>query len=110
MKTIESQGAVSQFLVSVLPDETRRSYELLAGLNYPLNDYDALAKEIDACDRAEKQDTALIKTRSSILKRLMPTDFPIVSVQGALEKFHARLQFPDLSRFIPPLWIPPESF
>ena len=99
MKTIQSPEAISQFLFSILPDQTRMSYELLAGLDYPLNDYASLSEQI----KQQRQDWEADQCQAAdlILMHLMPLDFPIVSVQGALEKFHVRLPFPGTFRPFP---------
>lgn len=99
MKTIKSPEAIGQFLLSILPDQTRMSYELLAGLDYPLNDYASLAEQLK--QQRQGWEAEQCEAADNILTHLTPLDFPIVSVQGALEKYHVRLPFPDLSRFFP---------
>lgn len=106
MKTNECDENLGQFLIEMLPDETREAFKLLMSLPYPLNDYRSAAAQIKtACHQGPDKDSAAGPARF-VLQRLGPRDFPIATSRGALEKFSDHLHPSELSRFFPPIQIP----
>jgi hypothetical protein len=86
--------AVSQFLYSLLPASTRHTYELVASLTVPINDRDALARQLESKREAEKWDAARGAAAEEVLATFTAQDFPLVSTQGALEKINEHIAVP----------------
>jgi hypothetical protein len=105
MQKNNADETIGRFLFSALPDHTRLSYKLLAGLEFPLNDYASLKKQIG--ERQEEWDEDRRGAAERVLANLTPDDFPIITVQGALEKYHIRISFVDPSRFFRYGWALP---
>jgi hypothetical protein len=88
--------AVSQFLYTQLPRATRHVYELVAALTVPINDREALERQLETKREAEKWDAARRNAADEVLATFTAQDFPLVSTQGALEKINAHIARPNL--------------
>ncbi len=95
MSKQESLNIVSEFLISQMNMPLRRAYEMVASLQYPIadkNSFDQLLATVDEANGDCSEDQSVT---SLISNTFTPFDFPVTSPQSALEKFQARLSFPE---------------
>lgn len=100
MKT-EPKAVVQEFLWRNSPKHATNSMETLAGLKFPINDKYSFECALDSCKDEESK--MLLSTSFSA------SDFPILSIEGSLEKFFNKFQpfpFPFPLVPLPPIELP----
>ena len=100
MKT-EPKTVAQEFLWRNSPKHATNSMEILSGLKFPINDKYSFECALDSCKDEESK--MLLNTSFSV------NDFPILSIEGGLEKFFNKFQpfpFPFPLVPLPPIELP----
>ena len=109
MAKSETRDVVVDFIEGSLSDEGRELYALAAKIDYPIDDARTFRKAVDAATKGGSGKPG------DLLKKALPASaFPIMSVQGALEKLDAALPaelriVPTAHRGLPHPTIPPAA-
>jgi hypothetical protein len=105
----ETRDVVMDFIEGSLSDEGRELYALAAKIDYPIEDALSFRKAVDAASNGGSDQPG------DLLKKALPASaFPIMSVQGALEKLDAALPaqlriVPTAHRGLPHATVPPAA-
>jgi hypothetical protein len=109
MAKSETRDVVMDFIEGSLSDEGRELYALAAKIDYPIDDARTFRKAVDAATKGGSGKPG------DLLKKALPASaFPIMSVQGALEKLDAALPaelriVPTAHRGLPHPTVPPAA-